>query len=352
MSDDKTEKPTPKKRAQARSEGQVSKSMDVNGAVVLAAGLAAISIFGPHFAERMQELLHDMLVLAGRPEAVGAQSLGGLLGKSALAAGVSVAPIAFTCLIAGLVASVGQVGFKPMPKALKPMPKRINPLQGAKNLFGPNLIFESLKSIAKVAVVGGIAAAALFPKLPELAALVGLEPAGLAGELMRSIFEIAWRATAAYVVIAAADVLWQRHRHEKGLKMSKDEVKREAKDQSGSPEMKMAMKRRQAMLSRTRMMGDVPGADVVVTNPTHYAAALKYDGTRTAPVVVAKGKDLIALEIRRVAEENGVPVIEDKPLARSINATVEVGQEIPEDLYAAVAQLLAYVYRVAGRRAA
>ncbi len=162
---------------------------------------------------------------------------------------------------------------------------------------------------------------------------------------------IAWKSAAAYLLIGAIDLLWQRHRHEKQLKMSKEEVKREQKEEALSPELRANLRRRAQEMSRGRMMSAVLGADVVVANPTHFAVALSYDGKRPAPVVVAKGQDLIALQIRRVAEGAGVPVVEDPPLARSLYDSVPLEAEIPADFYRAIAELLAYVYRTARRRA-
>jgi flagellar biosynthesis protein FlhB len=164
-------------------------------------------------------------------------------------------------------------------------------------------------------------------------------------------FAIAQRAALAYLLIAAIDYGWQRWRHEKSLRMSKQELREELKQHSLPAEVKGALRRRQLQAARARMMAAVPQADVVVVNPTHFAVALKYDGTRPAPECVAKGQDLIALQIRRLAEQHGVPVVEDRPLARSLHAAIELGQIVPEELYQAVAQVLAYVYRVARRRA-
>jgi flagellar biosynthetic protein FlhB len=163
---------------------------------------------------------------------------------------------------------------------------------------------------------------------------------------------MAERAAIAYLLIGIVDVIWQRRRHQKMLKMSKQEVKDETKQQQLPPEVKAALRRRQLQASRARMMAAVPQADVVVTNPTHFAVALRYDGTLPAPVVVAKGQDLVAAQIRRIAEENDVPIIPDPPLARELHRTVEIGQMIPAEMYAAVAQVLAFVYRIAGRRKA
>jgi flagellar biosynthetic protein FlhB len=266
---------------------------------------------------------------------------------------LALAPVLGACFVAGLAASAGQVGLKPTPEAIKPDFKKINPASGAKNLFNPqNLAVESSKNVAKVAVVGAIAAIALFPKLEELAALVGTPPADLIPEIAGTVMTIAQRAAIAYLVIAAADFIWQRHRHEKNLRMDKEEIKQEFKQQGLPAEIKSAQKRRAMELSRARMMDAVPTADVIVTNPTHYSVALKYDSGSPAPVVVAKGVDNLAFKIREAASEAGVMVVPDPPLARTLYANVEVGRQIPEDLFHAVAQLLAYVYRVAGARRA
>lgn len=259
----------------------------------------------------------------------------------------AIAPIALVCAVVAVVGNLGQVGLKPSPEALKPQPRRINPLQGAKNVFGMRMFFEGGKSILKVSVVGVIVAMALIPKMTELAATVGTSPAQLGSELASMVFAIAQRAAIAYLLIGVVDYAYQKWQHERQLKMSKQEVKDEFRSHELPAEVKSALRRRQMQQARARMMAAVPEADVVVTNPTHFAVALKYDGTRPAPVVVAKGQDLIALQIRRLAEEHDVPVIENKPLARSLHRTVEIGQMIPEDLYQAVAQVLAHVYRVA-----
>jgi flagellar biosynthetic protein FlhB len=191
----------------------------------------------------------------------------------------------------------------------------------------------------------------MLPKIESLASAVGMPPADLLSTLASTILAVARRAALAYIVIAIADYFWQRHRHEKSLKMSKEDIKEESKSQNVAPEVRAAIRRKQIQAARARMMAAVPQADVVVTNPTHFAVALAYDGNKAAPEVLAKGPDLVALQIRRIAEENGVPVVEDPPLARSLYASVEVGQEIPEEFFQAVAQLLAFVYRVAGRSA-
>jgi flagellar biosynthetic protein FlhB len=348
---DKTEKATPKKRLEARRKGQVAKSQDLSGAVVLLSSLVALSSLGPMSWDHMRDAMLRCLSLIATPEVVADGSVGKLLAGVMTDAALAAAPIAFVCMVAGVVTGVLQVGWKPSAQALKPDPKRINPLSGAKNLFGMHFLFESAKTIVKFAIVGAIATIALFGQLDELGALVGLAPAELLRRGSETILQIAQRAAIAYLAIAAVDFAWQRYRHEKQLKMDKEEVKQEHKQQSVSPEVRSAIRRRQMQVARGRMMAAIPGADVVVTNPTHFAVVLLYSSAAPAPVVVAKGQDLVAARIRAVAAEHGVPVISDPPLARTLHAGLEVGASIPEELFGAVAQLLAFVYRTAGRRA-
>lgn len=350
---DKTEKATPKRRDEAHKKGQVAKSQDLNGAVVLMCGLFAISLLGPHVVATMESALREGLARAAQPQQLmTAAGLGELFALTTRSVLLGVGPIALVCMLAGVVANLGQVGLKPATKALVPDPKRLNPVSGAKNIFGPKMFFETGKSIAKISVVGVIVALALIPKLTELSSTVGTGPAAIGAMLASMVFAIAQRAALAYLVIAAIDYAYQRWRHEKGMRMSKEEVKEEMKQHGLPAEVKGALRRRQLQAARARMMAAVPQADVVVVNPTHFAVALKYDGSKPAPEVVAKGQDLIALQIRKLAEEHGVPIVEDKPLARSLHKSVDVGQLVPEELFQAVAQVLAYVYRVARRRIA
>jgi flagellar biosynthetic protein FlhB len=351
--DDRTEKATPKHRKRARDKGQVARSADLGGSVVVITGLLMISITGPQVVSAGTSIFRG--ILGEIPQAGGATTGAGLeslMHQTLTAVLLAVAPIAGACMVAGVLAGVAQVGFRPTAQALKPDFRRINPASGLKNLVGPNALFEAIKTIAKVAVVGAVAALALLPGLTGLASDVGISPAAL-GELSgKSALAVAQHATFAYLLVGLIDYAWKRHRHEQQLMMTKQEVKDEVRQYGVSAEVRTALRRRAMQAARARMMAAVPNADMVVTNPTHYAVALVYDGTRTAPEVVAKGKDLIAMQIRRVAEENNVPVIADPPLARALHSSVEIGQIIPEELYAAVARVLAFVYRLAGRRSA
>jgi flagellar biosynthesis protein FlhB len=348
MAENRTEKATPKKRQDARQKGQVARSVDANGAIVMMAAVMALSAFGPKMYQRMAEATVTILDLIKDPSVVDKKNIGELFIAVGGHAFAGAAPVVIVCAIAGVLANVLQVGFKPSPKALKADFKKLNPMAGLKQMFGPNSAVEAVKSVLKVGAVGAIVFLTLFPKLEEMAALVGMPAQALFPALAELVLHLAQRAAFAYLAIAAADVFWQRYRFEKQLRMDKEEVKQEHKQQELPNEVKGAQRRRAMELARARMMDAVPTADVVVTNPTHFSVALRYDNDKPAPVVVAKGTDHLALRIRREAADHGVMVVPDPPLARALYASVDVGRMIPEEMFAAVAQLLAYVYKVAG----
>ncbi len=349
--EERTEKATPKHRQRARQKGQVARSTDLNGALVLIAGLLAVSAMGPRIvnagASTFREILGD---IAHPARATTAAGLTELMHTTLTTIALTVGPIAAVCMLTGVLAGAAQVGLRPSTQALKPDFRRINPASGLRNLVGPNMVFEAVKAIAKVAVVGVVAGLALLPGLQDLASRVGISPTALGLIFGERALGIAQHAAFTYLVIGLLDYAWKRYRHEKQLRMTKQQVKDEARHYGVSNEVKAALRRRQMQAARARMMAAVPGADVVVTNPTHYAVALLYNGSRTAPEVVAKGKDLIAAQIKRIAQENDVPVVPDPPLARALHQSTEIGQVIPQELYAAVAKVLAFVYRLAGRR--
>ena len=350
---DKTEKPTPKRKNEARKKGQVAKSTDLGGAVVLVAGLIGLVAVGPTIVSSLAGSMRSTFQQISNPgEATSAAGLHGLLIAGLHTILGSVAPIAGLCLAAGVIVNVAQVSFKPTAQAIKPNFKKINPITGFRNLFGIRMATEGIKAIAKVTAVGVVVAMALLPQLTSIGASIDTPPAALGLLVNSSIMGIAERAAIAYLLIGILDFIYQRHRHNKQLKMTKHEVKEEGRSQNTPPEVRAAIRRRQMQAARARMMAAIPKADVVVTNPTHFAVALSYDGSHPAPIVVAKGQDLVAKQIRRIAEESGVPIVPDPPLARSLHSSVEIGQMIPAELYAAVAQVLAFVYRMAGRRKA
>jgi flagellar biosynthetic protein FlhB len=352
MAGEKTEKATPKRKADSRKKGQVGRSADLQGAVVLMAGLLALAAFAPRMYQAIVEATRHALALVATPEVVDEGGIGEILAATSQSTLLAWLPLAAACAVAALLIGVLQVGLKPEPSLLKPQIKRLNPITGAKNLYGKHMVFETLKNVAKVAVVGAIAASAVFPRLGELGALVGMPPEVLLPELAGLCLAIAQRAAAAYLLIALVDFGYQKWRVEKGMRMDLQEIKDESKQDQLPAEVKASQRRRAMMLANARMMEAVPTADVVVTNPTHYAVALRYDTGAPAPVVVAKGTDHLAFRIREKATEAGVAVVPDPPLARSLYAAVDIGRMIPEELFHGVAQILAYVYRVANRRAA
>ncbi len=352
MAGEKTEKATPKRREEARRKGQVARSMDLTGAVVMLAGLFALHAFGGELVAHCRETMDWALRLGAHPELVTSRGLGYVIMTTLRHVALALLPVVGACAIAAIVVNVAMVRPKLSLAGLRVDPKRLNPISGFKNIYGPNALFEGAKSITKLLAVGAIVAAAMVPMIPQMGGMMGMTAQQLASAIVGDIFGIAMRAAAAYLVIGIIDIVYQRYRTEKSMKMDKQEVKEEAKQQQLPAEVRMTMKRRQMAASRARMMAAVPEADVVVTNPTHYAVALRYDGSSPAPEVVAKGVDLVAARIRELAAEAGVPIVPDPPLARALHASVEIGHQIPEELFGAVAQVLAFVYRLAGRRAA
>ena len=352
MAGDKTEKATPKRKDEARQKGQVAKSMDLGGASVLLAGLVALGAFGPKMVQALEGFLRTSLKMAATPEKVQGVGLGNITREAGQVAAAAVLPIAVACAIAAAVMMAGQVGLKITPKAIKPDFKKMNPVSNAKQVFGMNALVELVKNLAKVSAVGLVVYMVLKPQMQDVATLVGMEPAALGNRMLSTTMQVAKAAAAAYFVIGAADYVWQKHKMDKSMKMDMQEVKDEHKTSELPAEVRMAMRRRQMMASRARMMAAIPEADVVVTNPTHYAVALKYDPATAAPMVVAKGMDLVAKTIRELASEHNVMLVPDPPLARALHASVEVGEAIPEEMYEAVAAVLAFVYRTAARRAA
>jgi len=349
--DGRTEKPTAKRKQEARRRGQVARSTDINSTFGLVATLAVLVIAGPRLFSQLQNMLsHDLAHLADEPDlaSAGPQALIMTALKSFL---VVVLPIAGVAAAAGVISNVAQVRFKWSSEALKPRFTALNPKNGLKRLFGTSGLVETGKAVVKLAAIGGIAFMGVWWQLPQVGSLVGLPPQDLVAQIGGRIERLGIEVLAVLAVLAALDLFWQRHKVEKALMMTKEEVKQEARQTDIAPEVRGQIRRRQLQASRRRMLADVPGADVVIVNPTHYAVALKYDPAQPAPQVVAKGADHIAAAIRAAAEEHDVPIVSNPPLARTIFRQVELGALIPEGLFVAVAEVLAYVYRTArGRR--
>ena len=349
--EERTEKATPKRRSQARENGGGPRSTDLTQAGVMMAGLVGVMLMAPKMLTATASAMTQIFSQISRPHnVISAAGLHGLLMLVENTMLKTVAPIAGICVMSGIALNLLQVGLRFSPKTIRPKFGVLNPVNGFKNLFSPQSLFTLVKDLIKIAIVGGLVALALVPDIMHMGAGVGTSPYGLGMLMSSGVKSIALRATVAYLLIGIVDFVWQRHSFEKSIKMTKQEVKEENKSRDLPPEVKRAIRRRQFQAARARMMAAVPRADVVVTNPTHYAVALEYDPDHVAPIVVAKGKDHVAAQIRRIAEENGIPLVPDPPLARELFRVVEIDQMIPADLYAAVAQVLAFVYRMAARR--
>jgi flagellar biosynthetic protein FlhB len=266
---------------------------------------------------------------------------------AAMAGLKTVAPIVAAVMVAGVVANVGQVGFAYNLQPLAPDLTRIDPIKGFARMFSARSFMELMKSLAKVSILGCVAWTFLRNQAGTVVALGTLsqdEAARTAGDL---IWQLAIRVCSVILVIASIDYIYQRQQFEKSIRMTKQEVKEEFKRSEGDPKIRGAIRQRQREMSRRRMMQDVPTSDVVITNPTHYAVALKYDSqTMAAPVVVAKGQRLVAQRIKDIARKHHVPLVENKPVARALFASAEIGDSVPVELYQAVAEILAFVYRL------
>jgi flagellar biosynthetic protein FlhB len=348
---ERTEKATPKRRHKQRNEGRVARSHEVNSTAVLLATLAALAIDAPRLLASTEQIIRTGLANAATPDLV--TSGGGLnsLTMNAMRSfATAVAPVVIAAAAAGIIASIAQVGLHFTPKALKPSFHKLNVFAGLKRMFGVNQVVELSKSLAKLTIVGGVAGTEIWSRMSSFGGLVGASPAELLVGISQLILSIGIRVGAALFVVAALDYIWQRHKNEKGLKMTKDEVKREAREADLPPELRGQIRRKLTEASRRRMITEVPTADVVVVNPTHYAVALKYDPKKPAPEVIAKGMDELALTIRRIAEESGVTIVHQPPLARALYRDVELGKMIPEEFFHAVAEVLAFVFRTARRR--
>jgi flagellar biosynthetic protein FlhB len=254
-------------------------------------------------------------------------------------------PFLLIAVFAGLISGYVQVGFLFTLETLKMQFNRINPFSGFKRLFSLRSVVELVKSIIKIIIVSFVAYSYLSSQVDEVLNLMDEDLLDIATFIGTATFSVALRICIALIILGLLDYLYQRFDYEKSLKMTKQEIKEEYKQLEGNPEIKSKIKQKQRQISMKRMMQDVPKADVVITNPTHFAVALKYDAEKSsAPIVTAKGQDYIALRIKQVARDNKVEIVENKQLARSIYSTVEIGEAIPAELYQAVAEILAFVY--------
>ncbi|HVP38757.1 MAG TPA: flagellar biosynthesis protein FlhB [Candidatus Saccharimonadales bacterium] len=349
--DEKTEPASPRKRAEARSRGQVAQSQEVNSALVLLASILALSWAAPHMARELGGLAR-LYWGEGIHRAWSAESAQGEVTFLLVHVGWAMAPALLLIGLTGVLSNLMQVGFVFSGAPLTPKLSNLNPIKGAQRIFSRNGLVELVKAIVKLAIITWLTWGTLRDEFLRLIPFHGSDLSQVLPAAGRATYHLALRVTLGLLLVALADYGWKRFQFEENLKMTREEVKDEAKQSEGDPRVRARMRALQRAMSRRRMMQDVPKADVVISNPTHYAVALRYRGGQmSAPVVLAKGARLLAQRIKEIARNHNVPMVEDRVLARALYQAVEVGQEIPIQFYEAVAEVLAFVYRLRARRA-
>jgi len=346
MADDleKTEEPTPKKLEDARKEGNIAKSQEVSGFVVLLVGAVLLVFYLKYVTFYLEDFFRYYTSFIGVE--LTKEIVFGIILKSIEYIFLLLAPIVIALMLAGIIGNVMQFGFLFTIKPIIPKFDKLNPINGLKRLFSIKTIVEGVKTTLKTFIaflVGGIIFVHFLSEIPRL-------------ELMSFFEQLRWFEEKAIILIfsmlgvffvfAVIDFIWQKYNYKKSLRMSKQEIKDEFKQTEGNPEVKAKIRQLQREMAKKRMMAEVPKADVVITNPTHYAVAIRYDKTKDeAPRVIAKGVDKLALKIKEIARETGVMIVENPSLARELYRSVDVDEVIPPKLYKAVAEVLAFVYR-------
>ncbi len=343
---EKTEQATPRRREKAREEGKVAKSPEVNSAVMLSFGFLSLFMLGPGIGRKIQVLMTDVMSHAPELAASDPTFVSHFSSTTFTFFGI-MAPLFIAMTVVALAGNIAQIGFKITPKSLKPKFEKLDVLKGLKRLFSMTSVVNLVKDTVKLIIVGTVAYKAIEGEFETFFLLPSMTVTDLAIAMGRVAVILGLKVGAVMIIIALLDYLYKKYEFDKSIKMSKQEIKDENKDTEGNPQIKSHIRQLQRQRAQQRMMAAVPTADVVVTNPTHLAVALKYvGGQMDAPLVVAKGERLIAQKIKELARANDIPIIEDKPLARSLFKMCDIGDAVPANLYRAVAELLAYVYRL------
>ncbi len=349
---EKNEPASPRRREEARKKGQVAKSQEVASVAILVACLVYFYFGSADMLRRIMDMMKRILREAGTM-AVDGNSLQALATGLLYEFFLIILPLLLAVTVAGLLANYFQVGFLFTAETIKPAFSKIDPIKGFKRLFSLKAMTDLVKNIAKICIIGAVAYFTVQGEMENTLLLTDQSIWGILVYMGEITFKIIFRTCWVLVLLAALDYLYQRWEFEKGIRMSKQEIKDEFRQTEGEPHVKARIRRLQREMARKRMMANVPKADVVITNPDHLAVALQYDAARmAAPVLLAKGAGLIAEKIREIARKNHIPIVENKPLARVIFKTVAVDEAIPEKLYRLVAEVLAYVYNLKARRKA
>ena len=352
---EKTEEPTSKKLEDARKEGQVAKSKEIGNAFSLLALFLVLKIYLGPMGTRFMEVFSAVYgqipdIVKMYNGSLPIASLHVLIRSMMLQMVIILAPVLLVGVAVAIICDVAQVKWNPTTKPLKPKFSKLNPIKGFGRIFSPNSLVELLKSVLKLALIGYMVYSYLKDKVGNIFLLYDIslnQAIGMIGEI---VVDLGIRVAAVYMIIAFLDFGYQKWKFHEDMKMTKQEVKDEYKNQEGDPQIKGKQKQRMREASMRRMMQQLPEADVVITNPTHYAVAIKYEPEKyDAPYVLAKGENYLAQRIKDVAKENNIEIVENKPLARMLYANVEIGGLIPPELYQAVAEVLAFVYHLKGK---
>ena len=352
---EKSEEPTAKKLDDARKEGQVAKSQEIATAFSLLAFFLILRFGYGFMAENFEAIfgrVYNNIPNVARmyDGFLPIHYISSTVNNALLTVLLICAPFFAVGFLTAFLCDLVQVGFKPTSKPLQPKLSKLNPVSGMKKIFSTRKIFELIKSLLKLAIMAAVIISYFSGRQESIFLLYDMPLKQAIGLMGSFIIDLGIRIAAAYMIIAFADLIYQRRKFHKDMMMTKQEVKDEFKNTEGNPEVKSAQKRRMMQASRRRMMQELPKADVVITNPTHYAVAIRYDAEEAdAPIVVAKGADYVAQKIKEVAKEHNVEIVENKPLARMLYANVEIGEMVPPELYKAVAEVLAYVYHLKGK---
>jgi flagellar biosynthesis protein FlhB len=347
----RTEEPTPRRREEARADGRIPQSVEITAATVLLSALLATWRNGDVAIGSLRESMRRSLLAVGKVDLTPA-ALADVLSGMVHDMQAVVVPILSVTAIAGLTATVAQIGFQFHPKRLLPDLGKMSPASGLQRIFSTKGLFDLAKAVVKIGLVGWISWKLIRGNESMLIALSGASPRDLMAITGHQVARLVGWVTSVLVVLAAFDYAWQRRQHHQSLRMSKSEVKDEARQAEGDPKIKGRLRRAYQELVKSRSLADVPTADVIITNPIHLAVALKYvPGQMGAPRVVAKGAEGMAQKIKDLARQHGVPILERRSLARAIFKSVPVGGEIPATVYRAVAEILAYIYGLRQRRA-
>lgn len=342
---EKTEKATPKKKRDARNKGQVVQSKEIGSSLVIIVVFFSLNFLWGFYYENVSELFKSVLEITTSRNFTFDTGFIINFGKEITFLMIKLMlPTMLIALVTGVIFSYVQVGFLFTVEPLKVKLSKINPISGFKKLFSMKSVVELVKSVTKAAALLYIAINYIMDNMDLIIKVLDFPVEVIASNLWKIVYNITMRVAIFLFIVSILDYIYKKWENEKELRMSKQEIKDEYKNIEGDPLIKSKIKEKQRSIAMSRMMQEVPEADVIITNPTHFAVVIKYKEGYESPMVVAKGQDLIALNIKRIGKENEVPIVENKPLARALYKDVEIGQYIPEEYYKAVAEVLAFVY--------